>query len=58
MILSKEEVAAELGISTKTLERKLFERHEPIKYYKESNKLYFPLLAFAEYLENFQQMCA
>ncbi|QIR77182.1 hypothetical protein FA592_13435 [Sulfurospirillum diekertiae] len=57
MILTKDEIALELGISIKTLERRLFD-NEPIKFFKTSQKLQFPLKAFAEYLEAVDELCA
>jgi len=58
MILSRDEVARELGCSIKTLERKIHLYHEPIKYLKNGQKLQFPLKAFATYLENLEKFSA
>lgn len=58
MVLSREEVARELGCSIKTLERKIHLYNEPIKYIKNGQKLQFPIKAFALYLENLEKLSA
>ncbi len=57
IILSKEEVAAELGISVRTLTRRLFE-DEPSPYRKDRHTLQFPLKGFAAYLESIEALSA